>query len=59
MMLEFGTSTPPVIAGPTDEEIRKKALERERKIKASRARFSRRQETLGAVQLQAPALGGI
>jgi len=59
MMLEFGSSTPAIIPGPTDEEIRKKALERERKIKKSRARFSRRQETLGAIQLQAPALGGI
>lgn len=59
MMLEFGSSTPQIIEGPSDEEIRKKALERERKIKRSRLRFSRRQETLGAVQLQAPALGGL
>lgn len=59
MFLTFGTSSPPFIQGPTEEEIRKKALERERKIKKSRARFTQRQSTLGAIQLQAPTLGGL
>ena len=54
-----GDDKPDIIPGPTEEEIRRKALERERKINQSRARFAGRQRTLGAVQLQAPTLGGI
>lgn len=54
-----GDSRPKVIPGPTEEEIRRKALERERKIQQSRKRFLTRQRSVGAVQLQAPTLGGI
>jgi len=41
---------------PTEEEVQKKALARERKIQRSRERFLERQAALGAVQLSAPGL---
>lgn len=60
MMLEIGGGDKPkVIPGPTEDELRKKALERERKIQKSRRRFLQRQQTSGVVQLQAPTLGGL
>jgi hypothetical protein len=47
------------IPEPSDEEVQRKALKRQENIRGSRERFLQRQATLGPIQLQAPALGGV
>ena len=49
----------PEVKGPSDEEVRKKAVARKERIVRSRERHLARQATLGPIQLQAPTLGGI
>jgi len=49
----------PVVPDTSEEDAKKEGKKRRKKIRESRDAFQARVATLGAIQLQAPTLGGI
>ncbi len=49
----------PVIPDTSEEEAEESGKKRRKKIRRSREAFQARASTLGPIQLQAPALGGL
>jgi hypothetical protein len=48
-----------VVPDTSEEDAKKESKKRRKKIRESRDAFQARVATLGAIQLQAPTLGGI
>ncbi len=55
----FKSPEVPVVPDTSEEDAKKEGRKRRKKIRGSRDAFQARTATLGAIQLQAPTLGGI
>ena len=55
----FKSPEVPVVPDTSEEDAKKESKKRRKKIRGSRDAFRARTATLGAIQLQAPTLGGI